>query len=128
MNEIELSYVTITYTEPIVFFRYKEGKVELGFPEIRELIAAAEKISGHKPYVTLSDVRMADINVTTEGKRVLSDMKNMPLFRGTAAIVKNNMYKFAIDFLNTFNKPKHPFRVFVNEEDAIDWLLSLPLE
>lgn len=128
MNEFDLSYVTITYAEPIVYFRYKKGRTELGFPEIRELIAAAEKLTGHQPYFTLSDVRHVDINVTTEGKRVLSDMKNMPLFRGTAAVVKNNMYKFAIDFLNAFNKPKYPFRAFVNEEDAVAWLKSLPLE
>jgi hypothetical protein len=126
MNTIELPYVKITYKEPIVYFRY-EKEIELGFPEIRELIACAEKLSGKRPYVTLSDVQTS-IGITNEGKRVLSDPKNLPYFRGTAALVKNNLYKFAIDFMNTFNRPKYPYKAFVNEEEAVAWLLTLPLD
>jgi hypothetical protein len=124
-NEIDLSYVTITYLEPVVYFRYKEG-AQLGFPEIRELIACAEKLSGYKPYVTFSDVRVA-MDVTNEGKKVFANPANMPLFRGTAVLVSNSMYKFAVDFMNAFNRPKFPFRAFVSEEKAIEWLRSLPL-
>jgi hypothetical protein len=125
-NEINLPYVRITYSEPIVYFEYKEG-TELGFPEMRELISCAEKLSGHKPYVTFSDVRL-DINVTNEGKKVLADAKNLPLFRGTAALVTNNLYKFAANFLNSFNKSPYPFRAFTSKEEAINWLLTLPLD
>jgi len=126
MSEITLPYVHITFEAPIVYFRYVND-IELGFPEIRELIASAEKLSGNKPYVTLSDVRV-DIKITAEGKRVLTDPNNLPYFRGTAALVKNNMYKFAVEFLNFFDKPKYPFRAFTDEEEAVKWLKSLPLE
>ncbi len=126
MNEINLSYVNIKYIEPIIYFEYKDG-TELGFPEIRELIACSEKISGYKPYLTFSDVRI-DINITNEGKRILEDPRNMPLFRGTAVLVKNELYKFAANFLSMYNKPKYPFRAFTSEKKAIDWLLSLPLD
>ncbi|HVD96831.1 MAG TPA: hypothetical protein VNB90_01420 [Cytophagaceae bacterium] len=125
MNEITLPYVSIKYNEPIVYFVYKDG-IELGFPEIRELIACSEKLSGHKPYVTLSDVRV-NISITNEGKRILEDPKNMPLFRGTAVLVKNSMYQFAVNFLNYYHKPEYPFRAFTSEKKAIEWLLSLPL-
>jgi len=124
-NEIKLSFVTITYIEPVVYFRYKAG-AQLGFPEIRELIASAEKISGYRPYVTFADVREG-IDVTNEGKKIFADPKNMPLFRGTAALVNNSMYKIAIDFMNAFSRPKFPFKAFVSEEKAIEWLKSLPL-
>jgi hypothetical protein len=126
MSEITLPYVHITYEAPIVYFRYV-NEIELGFPEIRELIACAEKLSGKKPYVTLSDARV-NIKITAEGKRVLTDPNNLPYFRGTAALVKNNMYKFAVEFLNFFDKPKYPFRAFTDEEEAVKWLKSLPLE
>lgn len=126
MKEIILPYATITYEEPIVYFTYKEG-TELGFPEIEELISLSEKLSGNRPYVTFSDVRV-DINVTNEGKRVVADMNNMPLFRGTAVLVKNSSYKFAINFLGHFkNKQQYPFRAFTQKKKAIEWLLSLPL-
>jgi hypothetical protein len=126
MNEINLPYVSITYKEPIVYFVYKDG-VELGFPEIRELISCAEKLSGHKPYVTFSDVR-ANVSITREGKRMVEDLKNMPLFRGTAILVKNSMYKFAINFLNYTSKSRYPSCAFTSEKKAINWLLSLSLD
>ena len=125
MNEIHLEYVSIHYHEPIVYCVYKEG-AELGFPEIRELISCAEQLSNNKPYVTFADVRV-NINITNEGKRVLQDMSNMPHFRGTAALVKNNIHKFAVDLMNTFNRPQYPFRAFTSKDEAIKWLLSLPL-
>jgi len=126
MDEVELPYVNIKYIAPVVYYQYKEG-AELGFPEIREVIFYAEKLSGHKPYVTFADARV-NMNITNEGKRVLQDLNNMPLFRGTAALVKNSMYQFAANFLNVYNKPKYPFRAFTSKEKAVSWLLSLPLE
>ncbi|MES2593048.1 MAG: hypothetical protein V4608_14290 [Bacteroidota bacterium] len=125
MKEIKLPYVTIKFEEPIVYFTYNEG-TELGFPEIRELISLAEKLSDNKPYVTFSDVRI-NMNITNEGKRIVADMNNMPLFRGTAVLVKNNTYKFAANFLSHFNRPQYPFRAFTQKKEAIDWLLNLPL-
>jgi hypothetical protein len=125
-NEIDLPYVRISYEAPIIYFTYKE-EIELGFPEIRELISLSEKITGHQPYVTISDVRIG-VTVTNEGKRVIGDNKNMPFFRGTAVLVKNNVYKYAANFLSYYNKPKYPFRAFTSEKKAIAWLLKLPLE
>lgn len=126
MSEIELSYVTITCEAPVVFYKYKEG-AELGFPEIRELISYAEKLNHGKPYVTLSDVRV-DMNITEAGKRFVEDLTNMPLFRGTAVLVKNSSYSFAANFLSAFSKKKYPFRAFTSREKALQWLQSLPLD
>lgn len=125
-NKIELPYVRIEYIKPIVYFDYKEG-TELGFPEIQELIACAEKLSGHQPYVTFSDVR-AGVNITNQGKRYVSNLENMPLFRGTAALVENSFYKFAANFFNPYSKYKYPFKAFTDKDEAVKWLLSLPLD
>jgi hypothetical protein len=126
VSEVELPYVKIRYKEPIVYFEYK-ADTELGFPEIRELISWAEKLSGNKPYLTYSDVRM-NVNLTNEGKRIVEDPKNMPLFRGTAILVKNDLLKYAANFLSLFNKPQLPFKAFTDEKEAIDWLLTLRVE
>ena len=125
-KRIELPYVSIKYINPIVFFTYKEG-AELGFPEIKELICSAEQLSGQKPYVTFADARV-NMNITNEGKRILEDLNNMPLFRGTAALVKTNIHKFAANLLSNYNGSKYPFRAFTSEEEAVTWLLSLPLD
>jgi hypothetical protein len=125
MIKAALSYATISYQEPIVYFEYKEG-VELGFPEIRQLISHAEELSGNKPYVTLSDIRL-NLNITNEGKRYVSDINNMPLFRGTAILVQNDLYKIALNFIQSLNKPHYPFRAFTDKQKAVEWLSGLPL-
>ena len=125
MDEITLSYVSVKYIEPIVYYEYFEG-IELGFPEVKELIMCAEKLSGHKPYVTLADARNL-VTLTNEGKRLINDMTNMPLFRGRAILVKNDIYKKVAEFVSFYNKPKYPFRAFTDKQEAIDWLLTLPL-
>ncbi|MES2515025.1 MAG: hypothetical protein V4580_12815 [Bacteroidota bacterium] len=125
VNHIDLPYVTISFNDPIVSFVYKEG-AELGFPEIKELIAHAEQLSGGKPYVTLNYVKV-NLNITNEGKRYVSNTDNMPFFRGTAAIVKNSFYQFAANFAQNYHSTKYPFKAFTSEEKAITWLMTLPL-
>ena len=125
MNTIELSYVTIRYEQPVVYFTYREG-AELGFPEIRELVRCAEQLSGGKPYVTFSDVRVG-MNITEEGKRYVSNPDHMPLFRGTAVLVKNSMYSFAVNLMSNIQRSRYPFKAFTDKNKAINWLLSLPL-
>lgn len=126
MSEIELSYVTIRYKKPIVYFKYKRG-AEIGFPEVKELIAYAEKLSNGKPYVTFSDVR-EEMNITEEGKRYVANHDNMPLFRGTAALVKNSMMSLAANIIGQMSRNKYPFKSFTSEEKAIEWLNSLSLD
>jgi hypothetical protein len=125
-DKIELSYVTISYQSPIVYFVFKDGS-KLDFPEIKELTFYAEKLSGGKPYFTFSDVRV-NINVTKQGKLFLEDLNNMPLFRGAAAWVKNSVYSFAANFMSSFSRKPFPFRAFTEKEKAIEWLRSLPQE
>ena len=126
MEQIALKYVTIYYKEPIVYLTFKPG-AELGFPEMQELVACAEKLSAKKPYVVFSDAR-GFVNVTPEGKKYSIESKNSPLQKGTAVIVKNTAYQLAANFFMGIQKPSYPFSAFTDEQKAIDWLLSLPLD
>ncbi len=84
MQQIELPYATLSYGAPIVDITYKRN-AQLGFIEIRELIATAQRLSDGKPYVVLSDVRQG-IEVTPLGRKVVSDPAEAPLHRGTAIL------------------------------------------
>jgi hypothetical protein len=126
MSKIDLSYVTITFESPIVFYQYKDG-AELGFPQMKELIQNAEKLSWSRPYFTFSDVRVS-MSVTAEGRRYLSDFSHMPYFRGAAVLVKSSMLSVALNFFSHFVKKRYPFKAFVTKEKALGWLKTLPLE
>jgi hypothetical protein len=118
--------VNVRYDAPIVYFYYKEG-TQLGFPEIKEMVTLAEKLSGGKPYLTFSDVR-GDIDVTQQGRKYLANTENMPLFRGAAILVKSTLFSYAVNFVAHFNRKPHPYRAFLTEEKATEWLLGLPLD
>jgi hypothetical protein len=126
MIKIELPYVSVSFESPIVYYSYKEG-AQLGFPEMRELIATAEKLSWSRPYFTFSDVRVT-MDVTREGKRYISDPNNLPYFRGAAVLVRGSMLSFAINFLSHFQKNKYPFKAFTDKNKAITWLGTLDLD
>ena len=96
-------------------------------PEVRELTAIAEKLSGNKPYFVFTDAR-TNPNVTQEGRRVAADQNEAPLNRGAAVLVNDNMMKLAINFFYGFKKPLYPFRAFTDKEKAFAWLAGLPLE
>lgn len=126
MEQIELKYVTIHYKEPIIYLTFKPD-VELGFPEIQELVAYSEKLSANKPYVVLTDAREY-VKVTPEGKKYSAEAKNSPLQKGTAVIVKNTAYQLAANFFLGIQKPAFPYSAFTEEQKAVEWLLSLSLD
>jgi hypothetical protein len=125
MKEIIFPHVSIKYIEPIVYCKYNKG-VELGFPEIKELISCAETLSNKKPCLILSDIRSI-MNITSEGKRMLERYTHLPFCMGTAVFVGENKYECAQDFVSSY-QPNFPFRVFNSEREAIDWLLTLSLD
>lgn len=126
MSSLKLSYVTIQYKEPIVYLTFKAG-AELGFPELQELVAHAEKLSGYKNYVVLSDAR-EKVSVTPAGKNYSAETKNSPLQKGTAVLVRNEVLKLATNFFFGLKNPEYPFCAFTDEAKAKEWLLSLPLD
>jgi|ERR1700722_5120428 len=121
---MELEYVKMCYKAPIIHMTFSDG-AELGIPEIRDLITYSETLSEKKPYVILSDVRVT-MDVTHEGKRLAA--KASPLHRGTAVLVKNTLYQYAVTLFSKFDKPEFPYRVFTDEQEALNWLLQLPLD
>lgn len=126
MNELKLPYGIIKYEEPIVYITLKKG-VELGFPEIKELIHYAESLSGGKNYFVFSNVP-DNVTVTPEGRKFSFDAKNSPFQKGTAVLVKSNAVSLAANLYMDFKQPEFPYKVFTEKQKAIDWLLSLPLQ
>jgi hypothetical protein len=126
MSKVDLPYVSVTFESPIVYYKYKDG-AELGFPEMKEVIGAAEKLSWSRPYFTFSDVRVK-MSVTPEGRKYIMDFRHMPYFRGAAVLVKSNMVSIALNFLTYFHKKKYPLKAFTSKEKALEWIKTLPLD
>ena len=126
MIKVQLAYAAVYYADPIVFIEFMEG-FELGFVEIQELTRTAEQLSGNKPYVVLSDVRVNG-RVTPMGRKVAADPNECPLHRGTAVLLKNSVLTTGANFLNKLTPSKYPIKAFTDRDKALEWLKSLPLE
>ncbi len=125
MKEIVLPYVGITYDDPVSHCKFNKG-VELGFPEIEEIISCVEKLNRRKPSLIFCDISLIT-NLTKEGRRMLEKYNNIPFCMGLAIFVNKNRYECAEDFVNNYNS-KFPFRAFTTEQEAKDWLLTLSLD
>ena len=120
---IELPYATILYEPPIVHIVFKTD-IELGFPETRELIASAEKISHKRPYVIFADARVK-VQVTREGRKVAANEKEAPYHKGSAILVENNMLALGLNFFSGLITPSYPYRAFTDRESAMEWLKKI---
>lgn len=126
MEEVKLPYATLYYNEPIVYTVFNEN-VELGFPEVRALIFHSEKLSGYKPYVAFSDARAENIRVTPQGRKAAAAPGHAPLSRGSALLVNSNVLKTALNLFDDIGGFHGAFKAFTDRQEAIDWLLKLPL-
>jgi hypothetical protein len=125
MNEFILPHVSIKVVDSIIYCKYNEG-VELGFPEIIELVSSIENLSSKKPYLIFLDASSIK-NITKEGKRMIEKYSHMPFCIGAAIFVRKPRYECAYNFVNSY-KTKFPFRAFYSEQEAVDWLMSLSLD
>ncbi len=123
---IQLSFAKLYYEAPTVYIEFAAG-VELGFVEIRQLISAAEELSGRVPYVVLSDVR-SEVNITPMGRKIASDATEAPFHKGSAVLAPNRLIQLAADFFNQLSPTPYPYKAFTNREEAIAWLKNITLK
>jgi hypothetical protein len=126
MARIDLGYTNMYYRNPIVHLVFEEN-IELGFPEIREIIKHAETLSNHKPHLILAEI-LAEVSITQEGKRLAYKKEEAPLHKGTAVVVRNKLLPLAVALFNASPAPEYPCRVFTDREQAFNWLSGVHLD
>lgn len=122
MNEIEFPHSIVIYNPPVMFLNFKEG-AELDVKEIKEMINAAETLSGKKPYLLLSDVRN-QVEITPEGRKIAADKNESPCVLANAVLTNNLALKLTANFFIKINKPHFPLKVFNDYRKALKWLME----
>ncbi|MBA3665554.1 MAG: hypothetical protein H0W61_15305 [Bacteroidetes bacterium] len=122
MQHVEFPYGTMSYNGHMVILTIKEGAV-FDVAECREMITTATRFAGNKPYVLLSDARVY-FSITPEGRKVTADKNEAPLLKANAVIINNLPARLIANFFGKFNKPHFQFKVFTNEQKAVDWLMA----
>jgi hypothetical protein len=122
MQEIDFVHTTVRYEAPVIYLLFKED-ADLDVDQVRELIAAAEKLSGKKPYLILSDARV-NLLITPEARKVSAEKTEAPYVIANAVLVNNLGLSLTANFFMKFNKPNFPVKVFYDEGKAMEWLLK----
>jgi len=63
-----------------------------------------------------------DVNVTPEARDNAIKIEEESPCYGAAVVVTNIAYLLIANFYLKFNRPKRPYKVFKNEEVAVEWL------
>jgi hypothetical protein len=118
---IETQEATITLREDgIVHVHFNEG-VEVTVQVQGKMYDIYNEICGndHKPFLFTADEY---VSVTKEARDNAIIMEAMYPGIATAVIAPSAAYKLLANFYLLVNKPKSPYKVFNNEEEAVKWL------
>ncbi len=124
LNEIKFNYGKVQlYESKLVRIEVFSGTI-IGLAESKSMNDAIGTLSEGKECLILIvadefaqfDRDTSDFSASEEGQRyTIAD----------ALVVKSLSQKILANFYLKFNKPAKPTRIFTNEKEAADWLLSL---
>ena len=91
-----------------------------------KLLHLYSDITGGKlmPFIFLA---AENVSVTKEAKENAIYIEDQSMCGASAVVVNTLAYKLIANFYLKVNKPKRPYRVFSNVQDAEIWLKTIPL-
>lgn len=114
----------VVHDNPLII-RIESFSGEFVEPEDAEAMRDANvALSDGNPYYVLLDTSKGYASATPEANKIFAEKKYSENRKAVAIIAKSLASKIVSNFFIRFNKPQSPTRVFINEQEAMDWLLS----
>ena len=126
INEIDLPEVNIQRkSNDIIYVLFKDN-CALDIDLQMSLLDHYNDIAGNKlmPFIFMA---AENVSITKEARDNATKIEDISMIGSSAVIVTTLPYKLIANFYLRFNKPKRPFKVFSNEEDAVKWLKTINL-
>lgn len=126
INEIDLPEVNIQRkSNDIIYVLFKDN-CTLDIDLQMQLLEQYNKIAENKlmPFIFMA---AENVSITKEARDNAVKLEDISMIGSSAVIVTSLAYKLIANFYLKFNKPKRPFKVFSNEEEAIKWLRTIAL-
>jgi hypothetical protein len=121
IKEIDLEEAHIALREDgIVCVKFK-ANVLLDVAVQMRLLVAYHEIVGTKltPFIFEAD---EGVTITKEARDNAIVIEEQTPCMASAVVVQNIAYAMIANFYMKFNKPKRPYKVFNNKQDAVNWL------
>jgi len=119
-KQILLDEASITLIDGIVYVRYNKD-VTIDIELQAKSLEAFNEITDSKltPFLFEAD---EGVSVTKEARDNAVIQEERTPCKATAVVVQNIAYAMVANFYLKFNKPKRPYKVFNNKQEAVDWL------
>ncbi|MES2566840.1 MAG: hypothetical protein V4565_08235 [Bacteroidota bacterium] len=124
VKEIDLKTIHIALkSNGIVYVLFKD-QCTINIELQNKLLVLYSDITDGKlmPFIFLA---AENVSVTKEAKQNAIFIEEQSMVGASAVIVNNFAYKLVANFYLKINKPKRPYKVFSNEQDAVAWLKTI---
>lgn len=109
--------------EDILFVKFLDNDEEIDLQEAKAQLDAATQLSGGTKILVLIDARRSVHSLSNEAKDFIA---NVNVKKAEAILVKELHQRIIATFYLKLSGSKHahPVKVFSNETEAVNWLLS----
>jgi hypothetical protein len=117
---IETSNAIISIDEEGIGHQYFKDNSILDIPEQLENLEAIIKVTKNKPtpFVTTAG---KNIIITKDARESAIKLEQKSPINANAIVVQNLAYRLIADFFIKVQKPKIPYKIFTNKENAYEW-------
>ncbi|HEV7230839.1 MAG TPA: hypothetical protein VGO45_05900 [Bacteroidia bacterium] len=113
----------LVYEDSILYVSFNDG-AEVDKADVEDIYSEGLKMSGGKPYMTLSDIRNNPAS-TPEARAFAATCDYAKYRLADALLADSSMTTLVANFYIRFNKPKVPTRLFSSKEKAVQWLQEI---
>lgn len=124
VREIDHKNITVSLRTDGIVVVYLKNNTEINIALQKDMIRIYNEITeGNKAVFLFTAGEF--VSITKEARSFAIRMEqNTPTF-ASAILVNNLGHKIIADFYYKVNRPKQPYRVFWNQDKAIEWLLEI---
>jgi hypothetical protein len=120
-SKLETSVCFFSWKEKGVVHVHFKANVYITPDEQDEMFAAHQKFAGDAPHCV---IYTADefVNFSPEARKRSRDLEMGLSYLASASVSSNIAYTLLANFYIRFNKPQKPFKNFMKEPEALEWL------
>jgi len=124
ISEIIIEEAVISLKSDGIIYVYINSNVEINLELQMRMYGLYHQITGGKLTPFLFKAGEA-VSVTKEARDNALKIEETSPCKAMGVIANNIAYRLIANFYLKVNKPKRPYRIFSNEQEAVEWLKTL---
>lgn len=120
LNSIETTIAIITINNEGIGHQHFKDNVTMDIPEQIENLQAIQKLCNGKPTPFVATAGK-NVIITKDARDNALSIEDQSPINASAIVVQNLAYRILAEFFIKVQKPKNPYKIFTNKEEAFEW-------